>query len=176
MRRIAVAAAGIVSLVLADTAFAGEDEVIVAAEAGYAALLDDASGSPNSGRATGHGFAAGASVWLGTDGPLWVSTSLSGIGAFGGVEDRGGIEALLGLVYAFDVFKAVPYLEAEAGLIAALTGDRSVVATARFGLGVDYLFTRTMSLGLVGRVRPVGRPLGDALITGQIRWTVRLEY
>ena len=172
MRAIAGASAAVALLLLAGAAHAGEDELIVAVEPAYAVLTTstDAFDSP------AHGFGLSASAWIGTPTALWVGASIGGTGHFTDPDNLGSVEVLLGLVYALDVFAAIPFVEAQAGILTSVVGDTGVQPSARFGLGFDYLVTRTMSLGLVARIRPTGSPLGDALITGQIRWAVRLEY
>ena len=146
-------------------ASAGEDEVIVAAEPGYAAIDPE-------GEAYRSGIGFGASAWLGTPSSFWLAGSVGTTGHFD-IDDPVTFEALAGIVYAFDVFAAIPFAEAQGGLI---TGRGGVQPTARFGLGIDYLVTRTVAVGLVGRVRPLADPLGNALMTAHIRVSVRLEY
>ena len=89
------------------------------------------------------------------------------------LDDPVTFELLGGIVYAFDVFAAIPFAEALGGFV---TGTGGVQPTARLGLGVDYLVTRTVSIGIVGRYRPIAEPLGNALMTAQLRLAVRLEY
>lgn len=143
-------------------ALAGEDELIVAVEPGYATLVGPVR----------HGAGVDGSAWVGTASPFWLAGSLGVSGHFGEGDPVIG-RALVGLVYALDVFAAIPFLEAQGGLI---WGEEDLQPTARLGLGLDYLVTRTVSVGLVGRVTPIGEPLGDGLFSGHIRVAVRLEY
>ncbi len=145
-------------------ASAGEDEAIIAVEPSYA-ILNRADG-------VAHGIGVSASAWLGTDSSFWLAASTGTSGHFGR-EQPLNFELLGGVVYAFDVFTAIPFAEAYGGVI---IGEGGPQPTARFGLGADYLVMRTVSLGLVARYRPIAHPLGNALITAQIRLAVRLEY
>ena len=162
-RAIFAAVVAFVPALTPDWAVAGEDELILAVEPGYSAL-DSAGG-------VDHGLGLAASAWLGTEGPLWLAASTGLTGQFG-VDDPLALEAMVGLVYAFDVFVAIPFLEAQGGFVYG----PAFRPTARFGLGLDYLVTRTVSIGAVGRIRPLGDPLGNALITAHLRIAVRLEY
>lgn len=173
MRVLAGLTAALSLFTLANVARAGEDELILALEPGYYALTA-AGDRPDPG--TTHGVGLGASLWLGTDTPFWLSAAVGGSAQLGPDEMSAPIEVLVGIVYALDVFTVIPYLEAHAGLMIPAAGDGDLHASARFGLGFDYLVSRTMSVGAVARIRPVAAPLGDALISGHIRWAVRLEY
>lgn len=75
----------------------------------------------------------------------------------GGVYDADGTaysgQAVLGLTYAFDVIKYVPYANAGIGAI-VLTGDAfetDVNPLVEVGVGVDVLHSRTFSYGVVAR-------------------------
>lgn len=163
MRVLAAIATIIAVSTAASSTFAGEDELIAAVEPGYAGL--DASGLKS-------GFGGSASLWIGTDTPFWVAGSAGVTGHFG-LDDPVTFELLGGIVYAFDVFAVIPFAEVLGGFI---TGTGGLQPTARFGLGVDYLVTRTVSVGVVGRYRPIAEPLGNALMTATLRLAVRLEY
>ncbi len=168
MRALVCIAAGFaLSALAASSAAAGEDELIAAVEPAFA-VIDGGNGADG----LAYGLGAGVSAWVGTDGPLWLAGAVGLTGHFG-LDDPVTFEALGGLVYAFDVFTVIPYVEGLAGFI---TGNGGVQPTARFGLGLDYLVSRTVSVGVVGRVRPLSEPLGNALITTHLRIAVRLEY
>ena len=162
---VALAAGLLLGLVvgLGAPADAAEDELIMAVEPSYALLDRDDQ--------LGHGAGLAFAAWIGTESPFWLAVSA---GFTGHVETDDPLtgELLLGITYALDVFATIPFLEAQGGLI---TGRGGAQPTARFGLGVDHLITRTVSLGVVARYRPTAEPLGNALITAHIRLAVRLE-
>lgn len=152
-------------LFAAQPTFAAEDEIIAAAEAGYTGLDGVESFE--------HGFGAGISAWVGTDSAFWLAGAAAIQVRPGAEKDPVNFELLGGLVYAFDVFATVPFIEAQGGF---LTGTGGLQPTVRLGIGFDHLVTRTVSIGFVARYRPVAEPLGNALITAHVRLAVRLEY
>ena len=161
--RAAAVATILLSIALPSIAHAGEDELILAVEPGWALLhfTDDAN----------HGGAAGVSAWLGVTETIWLAAS-TGI-ALGFVEKSAVSELLAGIVVALDVLRVVPYGEA---LIGAVASKETVEPSFRFGLGADYLISPAIGIGLVARYRPLTDTLGgDGLFTAQVRLSLRIE-
>lgn len=144
-------------------AWAGEDELILAIEPGYALLSVP--------EATEHGGFGSIAAWLGVTDTIFLAAT-GGVAA--GFSDGPTIgEALGGVVLALDVLRVVPYGEAMIGAI--ITPD-SLGASYRLGLGADYLLSKTFSLGLVARYRGLSDNLGgDGLFTAQLRLALRIE-
>lgn len=72
-------------------------------------------------------------------------------GAYDGPAGRPiGGAAALGLVYRFDVVRAVPYLQASLGAIAAQGGgiDATLKPTMEIGAGLDFLESRSFGWGV----------------------------
>ena len=147
------------------SATAADDELILAVAPGYGLLFGD---GPR------HGAGGTVSGWLGLTDTLWLSLSGSAFAfADGHPEPAGGVwEVMGGLVTALDVFRWVPYFEGQVGVVGR--GD-TLVPTARFGLGVDYLLSPSWFVGLVGRVRPLSEPLGTLKTTVSFRAGLRFE-
>lgn len=149
-------------------AAAADDELIVAVGPGYGLVVGDDE--------TGYGASGTLSTWLGLTDGLWLGLS-GGAFAFTGNHDDEAPSAVLwevmgGLIAAFDVFRWVPYLEGQVGLVGA--GDTRV-PTARFGLGVDYQVTPAWFVGAVARLRPLADPLGSLNVTVGLRAGLRFE-
>lgn len=148
----------------ATPARAAPDEMILALEGGYG-LLTRGDARPSG--AGGHGTA-----WVGLTDTFWLAGS-GGVTGFPGLEDRAVLwEAFGGLAAALDIFRAVPFAEAMIGVVGA--GD-VLSPSVRLGLGLDYLVTRTLSVGAVARWRPLSDELGGHLVTAQVRLALRLD-
>jgi hypothetical protein len=144
---------------------AAEDELVVAAELGHAALFG--RGEPQQGLG-GH-----VTAWLGLNDHLWALGSL-GLAGFPALEARPLLqEGFVGVVAALDVLRAIPFAEAAMGV----TGAGSLFRPSlRFGLGLDYLFARTVSLGAVVRYRPLFEErLGGGSLSAELRLGLRIE-
>jgi hypothetical protein len=142
-------------------AWGAEGEAVVAVEPGWAI-----QSAPER---TEHTFAAGASLWLGLTDSVWAAASLGFTGPGG---DFRSVEACGGLVLALDVLRVIPFLEAQAGLLAS--GEQTT-ALVRLGFGADYFLTERLSVGAVARYRPLPSELGDGLVTVEARLAFRLE-
>lgn len=138
-----------------------EGEAVVAVEPGWAI-----QSAPER---TDHSFGAGASVWLGLTDSVWAAASVGFTGPGG---DFRSVEACGGLVLALDVLRIIPFLEAQAGLLAS---GEEATALVRLGFGADYFLTERLSLGAVARYRPLPTELGDGLLTVEGRLAFRLE-
>lgn len=154
------------SLILPSAAYAASDELVVAAEPGYGLLV--------SGDVTQHGAGGTFSAWVGLTDTLWLGLS-GGAFAFAGHRREPSVtqwETTGGLVATLDVFRWVPYIEGQLGVV----GHGSELApTVRLGLGVDYLVSPRWFVGLVARTRPLADPLGDVLMTIGLRAGLRYE-
>lgn len=148
-------------LAVPSLASGAEGEVVVAAEPGWAIQSAPAR--------TDHNFGAGASLWMGLTDSVWAAASLGFTGPGG---DFRSVEACGGLVLALDVLRIIPFLEAQAGLLAS---GEETTALVRLGFGADYFLTERLSLGAVARYRPLPSELGDGLLTVQGRLAFRLE-
>jgi hypothetical protein len=148
---------------LPSVAWAGEDELVLAVEPAYAVLV-----RPEGSK---HGTGADASLWFGVSETIWLAASA---GAFGAFSDAPVIsEACGGIAIAFDVFRIIPFGEA---MIGALFTRDTIAPSLRFAIGADYLISRTLAVGLIGRYRPLPDALGgDALVTAGLRITLRYE-
>jgi len=142
-------------------AWGAEGEAVVAVEPGWAI-----QSAPER---TEHTFAAGASLWLGLTDSVWAAASLGFTGPGG---DFRSVEACGGLVLALDVLRVIPFLEAQAGLLAS--GEQTT-ALVRLGFGADYFLTERLSVGAVARYRPLPSGRGDGLVTVEARLAFRLE-
>ena len=155
-----------IALFAPSSAQAAEDELVLALEPGYALITGDGT--------TRHGGFGGVSAWLGINDELWLSAGGGG-GAVRSDGDRGSVsfaEVFGGVTAALDVFRTIPFFEAQLGLV---TDTETLSPTVRLGLGADHFVSRTVSVGLVARVRPIHQDLGGALFTATARLAVRLE-
>lgn len=148
------------------TGHAAEEELILAVEPGWGLL---------SGAEDHHALGGNATAWLGLTDTLWLELSAGGLRIFGdGVADRALVETYAGLVAALDVLRAIPFFEAALG--ATFTGGGGIAPGLRFGLGADYLVSRSVSVGLVLRYTTLEDELAeDGLLSANLRLGLRLE-
>lgn len=166
MRRHAPAILAVLTVSAPAIAGAAEDELVIAVEPGYAGVTAEDTDQ--------HGFGGAGSVWLGLSDELWLAGSVGAGHARGGEmkDPTTFFEVFGGLTVALDVFRTIPFLEAQIGMVAT---DDSLSPTFRVGLGADYFVTRTISLGLVGRIRPTDDAIGGSVLTVAGRLAIRLE-
>lgn len=144
-RHLGAAVAVVLALVAyAPEARAGEEELVVAPSLGYSVI--------KAGDKYGHGGA----LYLDVDYGLTDSWALRGTGHYsphfvpgdkGGLLSVGGLG--FGLLYTFDVLKIVPYASLTAGAVALGGADQGLRWNAEIsvGLGMDYLVSRSFSVG-----------------------------
>jgi hypothetical protein len=83
------------------------------------------------------------------------------------VEGHGGI------AIALDVLRTIPFAEIAIGAVA---NSDALEPSVRLSAGGDYLVTRSLSLGIVARYRPLSEALGgDGLLTVALRIAWRIE-
>ena len=150
----------------ASSALADEGELILAIEPGWALLAHESKNR--------HGVGAGASAWYGVSETLWLA---AGTGAHYTFLEKGERalygEALGGVALALDVLRTIPFGEAMIGVVA---NENAFAPSVRISLGADYLVTKSLSLGVVFRYRPLQESLGgDGFFTISLRLGCRLD-
>lgn len=167
MRTLTASVSFLALVLLAPAARAAEGELVLAFEPGYALLSGEATAQ--------HGGSGAGSAWIGLSDELWLA--FGGGAGYVGADDPIGArrygEAFGGIVAALDVFRTIPFLEAQIGMV---TSSDVLSPTVRIGLGADYFVSRTLSVGLVARVRPVREDIGGTLLTASLRlaWRIAL--
>lgn len=121
-----------------------------------------------SGDGVAHAAGADASFWLGLAGASWLFLSAGGNHFFGD-DAFTRFEATGGLVFAFDVFRTVPFLELGVGM-EMVDGDPAPIV--RGGIGADYLVSKNFGLGAVFRYYPLVER-GDHLFSFGLRVVFR---
>jgi hypothetical protein len=158
-----------IALLFAPSAFAAEDELLLALEPGYSLLAAETDLHGAGGRLT-LSYGITDSVWLTASGGA--SRQLGR----GELEGRTLGEAFAGVTVALDVLRTIPFLEALIGVVGARLPDRTKIdPSVRLGAGFDFLLTPSVSLGAVFRYRPVSDDLGDSHLTVDARLTWRIE-
>lgn len=126
----------------------GEEMASVGAAYGYVEVLQDGEG------VKAHGGVLTLEYQRGFEDTLWWRVAAAG-GLYDGPAGLAWSgQATVGLTYAFDVLRWVPYLNAGVGALAVGGGgfETELVPLVELGGGLDVLQSRTWSWGVAGSV------------------------
>lgn len=149
------------------TAYAYEDQLSLGVQAGYAAVVADTDLAV-------HGMALGLSASYGMN-DIWLLRANSLYAYHPGSDAWHSALFGLELIYALDVLEWVPFFGAGAnGMLSIVGSDVSGDGAANLVVGLDYLVSRSMIIGVDIRPYVVLTALDEQ--PGYLTVTLRLEF
>ena len=140
-------------LALAPTARAAEGESSISVAASFAALLVDQGTGGRSDEKTGQGALVGVAYQRGFGDSFWLRVGVGG-GAASSRDQVGSFwVGTVGLTYAVDILKYVPYVGLGAGVVAVAGGpfDTHVDPVVDLAAGIEVQSSASFAYGIEAR-------------------------